>query len=237
MVSELIAADPVAGAILPDFQELVLQTIERLETDGPFDVELNDGSVIRLTAFQFRAHVAGSIVRRQFLRLIPREYGPMRHGDFSNLAGGITRARTFGMRAAMDCSSGFSAERWRRVASERESTILRGVPDFPYPDVCDAWQVEDLGDGFRSAKVFDRPVQFITGTLDGLTPISNVEEVRESFPRSGHIIVERMGHEGPGIWFGSPEMMTLLGAFLQGGEPVTTRISAPPIDWVLPEGQ
>jgi len=238
-IGALLAADPVAGRYVPDLEGAVRQTLRRLE-EGPLEVSLEDGSTARFTPFLFRRLVAGSIVRRQFLRFAPDEYSGLGDGDLSVLAPfveGMRRARISAIRLSMDCASGVSVERWRRVAQERRETLLAGITDFPYPEVCAAWSVEDLGESFRSAPESDRPVQFIVGTLDGLTPVANALELSRGLPNSGIITVELMGHEGPGIWLDAPEVMPLLGAFLTGGPPITATTSAPAIDWVVPGRQ
>ncbi|HSR54456.1 MAG TPA: hypothetical protein VLV83_26825 [Acidobacteriota bacterium] len=40
-----------------------------------------------------------------------------------------------------------------------------------------------------------------------------------------------MGHEGPGLWFASPQVLHLVGEFLSGGDPRDATTSAPPIEW------
>ncbi len=235
-MSSLIAADPVAGPYLPDLESTVRRALERLERE-PLEVPQEDGSTMRFTPFLFRQLVAGSIVRRQFLRFAPEEYSGLGNDDFSALTPFIEsshRARASGIRLSMDCASGVSAGRWQRVLEERGHTTLAGVTDFPYPEVCDAWSVEDLGQGFRADPESSHPVQFIVGTLDGLTPETNAAELSRGLPHSGTITVELMGHEGPGIWLDAGEVMSLVGAFVAGGPPVTKTVSAPSIDWVLP---
>ena len=233
-VSQLISADYMAGKILPDFEGLVRGVLRELDEE-PREVELNGSSVL-LTAFNFRSLVAGSIVRRRFLSHVLEEYGPILEGDYRPIASLAVsnRVSPFGMRAAMDCASGASPERWARVQAERRSTLLQGVVDFPFPEVCEAWGVDSLGDEVWDAFTFRGPVLFITGTLDGLTPISNVDELLPYFPVSGHLIIEQMGHEGPGLWFASPDVLQLVGRFLDGAIPSHSTVSAGPIDWVAP---
>jgi hypothetical protein len=62
-----------------------------------------------------------------------------------------------------------------------------------------------------------------------------VKELQTYLPNSGSLVVERMGHEGPGLWLASPDVLPLVGRFLGGAPPRDTVVSAPPIDWVLPE--
>ena len=49
-----------------------------------------------------------------------------------------------------------------------------------------------------------------------------------------HQRLELMGHEGPGLWFGSPRVMDLVGKFLAGDPPLSATVSAAPIDWEMP---
>ena len=119
---------------------------------------------------------------------------------------------------------------------ERTISLLGGVSDFPFPEVCEAWGVSSIGEAVWATFETLTPAMFITGTLDGLTPISNVEELRGNFADAGHLIVERMGHEGPGLWFANPSVLDLVGTFLAGGQAHDTIVAAPAIEWVMPTG-
>ncbi len=233
-VSKFLANEPGVGALLPDLEKFVEETLDDLRQNGPKTIHRLDGSTTTMTAFQFSSFVAGTIVRSQFLRFAPADFAPMVQGDFSGWQGGRRRARAFGMRAAMDCASNWSHDRRNRVMAERESSSLGSTMDFPYPDVCSAWDVADLGEEFRQSFSYSGPVQFVSGSLDGLTPPSNVDEIRVGFSNSGHILVDRVGHEGPQLWFGSAALMPIIRRFLSGATPQDTTLFGHTIEWVMP---
>jgi pimeloyl-ACP methyl ester carboxylesterase len=90
----------------------------------------------------------------------------------------------------MDCYSGISPERRRRIKQEARRTLLADTMDLPQPDICDAWGNPDLGDAFRSTVRSKIPMLFISGTFDVRTPVSNAEEVRRGFSNSYHLIID-----------------------------------------------
>lgn len=216
---------------MPDFETVAREAIARLEREPlPLQIEGPDGpDTYILTADDMRRVVAGMIGRRFSIQFIPEDFGPIAAGDFSGMAQLFPRARTASesaMRAAMDCASGVSARRRRLIGEQMETSLLGTAADFPYPEVCDAWGVEDLGDDFRAPLRSSIPTLFISGDLDGRTPISNADEVMAGFSHSSHIVVEGVGHEGF-IFFASPQLMPLIGAFMSGTMPAATRLPAP----------
>ena len=111
---------------------------------------------------------------------------------------------------------------------------LGTLADFPYPEVCEAWGIDDLGEEFRAPVESSIPTLFVSGDLDGRTPISNAEEVMRGFPESSHIIVEQVGHEGF-IFFASPRLIPLIGEFFSGSMPAPQRLEGPPLEFSLPQ--
>lgn len=88
-----------------------------------------------------------------------------------------------------------------------------------WPYVADAWGAPDLGPNFRAPVRSNVPVLFISGTLDGRTPVINAEEVRAGFPNCHHLIVDGMAHDGRGA-LDTPTVTGAVLDFLQG-KPVT----------------
>ena len=83
----------------------------------------------------------------------------------------------------MDCASGQTAARREQIAREAKGTLLEDISNFPFPEICEAWNAPDLGDEFRAPLRSDVPVLFISGTLDARTPISNAEEYSKGFSK------------------------------------------------------
>jgi len=132
----------------------------------------------------------------------------------------------------MDCASGQTAARRDLIEREAKDTLLGDLFNFPFPDVCTAWNAPDLGDSFRAPVRSDIPVLFISGTLDARTPISNAEEYRKGFSNSTHIIIENAVHSDP-LFLSSPKIKEGMMEFLRGQPVTTTKIAAPPMKFVL----
>jgi pimeloyl-ACP methyl ester carboxylesterase len=100
------------------------------------------------------------------------------------------------MQFAMDCASGATARRRRQIERQAPKKLLGRLTDYPYPDLCETWPVTDLGDGFRAPLASSVRTLFVSGTLDGRTPVSNAREIARGFDDSEHLIIEGAGHEG-----------------------------------------
>ena len=119
----------------------------------------------------------------------------------------------------------------RREAGE---TLLGNAGDFPLLDACDAWVTHDLGPDFRGPLQSKVPALFISGTIDGRTPVGNAEEIKAGFPNGIHIVVENAGHGDREMLMATPEVREAVGAFLKG-RPVSLRQAAlPPIEFAWP---
>ena len=123
----------------------------------------------------------------------------------------------------MDCASFASSARLKRIRREASNTILAATIDFPFPDICAATKLPRLDEKFRKSFKSDRPVLFITGEMDGRTPISNVEEVAQGFSNQQHLIVANAAH---GI-MGYPELNPLMLMFIRGQRVTPIRVSFP----------
>jgi hypothetical protein len=132
----------------------------------------------------------------------------------------------------MRCASGASAARRAKVAAQGPATILGDAADFPIPDVCDAWAVPDLGDGFRTPLSSKVPVLFVSGTLDAHTPIANAREVLAGFPNGRHVVVDGGAHCLLG--FSLPRGRKLTAKFLRGDSVSTARLSTPAFGFRVP---
>lgn len=227
-------ADPNVSRAVPDFIALVRSVLERLERD-PATVEVTNPVTKEYVAvtvgkFDLQLWTANSLGSREHLQKLPARYYAMARGDFSALAADTLRFRRgwFGnaMTYQMDCASGATAERRARIAREAKEALLEDLFDFPFPDVCDAWGSPDLGDDFRAPVRADIPVLFICGTMDGRTPVSNMEEVAAGFPNSTQMIVDGGTHSSVELAACAPVNAAML-AFLTGQPVTTTRASIP----------
>ena len=137
------------------------------------------------------------------------------------------------MTFAMDCASGAPAERLDRIRREAEETLLGDAVDFPQPYICDAWPHAAPDEAFWAPVRSGIPVQFISGTLDGRTPISNADEVRGGFRNSGHLVLEGAGHSDD-LLLSSRRIPEIILSFLRGG-PAVDEVAPVPFRIFVPE--
>jgi pimeloyl-ACP methyl ester carboxylesterase len=167
---------------------------------------------------------------RTGIAALPGLVASMQRGDFTALAAFAERARRgwlgTAMPYAMQCASGASAPRLARIREEEAHTTLGAELDFPFPGICAAWGVPDLGAAFRAPVRSDVPVLLISGTLDARTPPENAREVRRDLTHAAELVVEGGGH-GDDLLLASPEIARRVERFLRG-EPVADSVVALP---------
>ena len=168
------------------------------------------------------------------MRQLPLSIYNMLAGDFTSLgrwAHGYRRAISLSaMSVTMDCASFASSTRLKRIRREATTAMLGATIDFPFPAICEGLKLPRLGDKFRAPLRSSLPVLFVTGEMDGRTPISNVEEVSAGFPNHQHLLVAYGGH---GI-LGHPVQTPALLAFLRGGRIPELRVSLPKWEFSRP---
>jgi pimeloyl-ACP methyl ester carboxylesterase len=230
-IDERVQADSALSEHVPDLLALMRSVIDRL-AETPVTVEVADAEPQRaasvvVSAFDLKKVTASGLGDLESIRRLPERYLAMSRGDFSWLGRVVLEWRRgwFGNAMAfhMDCASGTSPERLRRIEEEARETLLEDLIDFPLPWIADAWGSPDLGAGFRAPVRSDVPVLFISGTLDGRTPVSNAEEVATGFTNGHHLIVDGMAHGVPD----TPEIMDTMVDFLRGRPPAIERLSVP----------
>jgi len=248
LIDSLVKKDPKMSKQIPDFLALVKSVLDRLEKQ-PVTVEVTDPRdkqkhKVTVGKFDLQYWTASGLGDIQFIRILPARYYAMSKGDFSVLAlqtGGF-RISPIGAASnfVVDCASGASPERLVRIRSEEKEVLLGNVIDFfALPEACKAWGSPDLGAAFRAEVKSQVPMLFISGTLDGRTPPSNVEELRKGFPNSTHLIIEGSSHDGyllahptshDGVLLTSPKTMETMVEFMKGRAVSTTKITLPPLE-------
>jgi pimeloyl-ACP methyl ester carboxylesterase len=102
--------------------------------------------------------------------------------------------------------------------------------DFPFPAICEGLDLPRLADEFRAPLRSSLPVLFVSGEMDGRTPVSNAEEVAAGFPNHQHLIVANAAH---GI-LGYPELTPAVIAFLRGQRIPQSRVNFPKWEFKRP---
>lgn len=238
LLDERISDQPELRKRIPSLLDLMRGVLDSLES-GPVMVKVRDPREedvdVALGKFDLQWKTAQGLGNPDFLRKLPARYLEMKKGDFSWLGQQILRQRTSwfpnAMNWCMDSASGISVERAEQIRLEAPNTLLGEVIDLPHPYVRQAWGAIDLGPTFRAPFSSDSPVLFVSGTLDGRTPYSNVVEIEDGFPKSQHFIVDGASH--PWGDFLREPMVTEFYRFL-GGEPLTTLRASIPFEFTWP---
>jgi len=104
--------------------------------------------------------------------------------------------------------------------------VLGATIDFPHPGICDAPGWPRLGDDLRAPVVSDVPALFVSGTLDGRTPVSNAEEIAAGFANHAHLVIEGASHGGD-LFTSVPEIEEAVRRFIRGERVESRRIEGP----------
>lgn len=221
-----------------DVPGLMRSVLERLIRE-PVTVEMDDGRDIVLGGADLQLANLFFLGDLDNIRDLPQIYETMEAGDFSLLASVSTQFRSVSvgsaMTYAMDCASGASEARLDRIRLEAAAPLsLTGrALNLPFPDVCDAWPHRDLGARFRGPLISDVPVLFLSGTLDGQTRPTNVDELLPGFPNSHHLVVENATHQYLDLI--DPRIIERIVGFLKGEAPGPMYITAPVLEFVVEE--
>jgi len=221
-LGEALKRDPEWNARIPDFVALVRDVHAKLDAQ-PATAEIIDPTTkqkvqVPVTKFVLQAFTANNEGTETAARF-PAMYYAASQGDYRPFAQwwlAFTRS-TIGnaMSFMMDCYSGATAARRERIAREAKTAMFSNYADQVFPDVCEAWGNPDLGDAFRAPVKSDVPALFVSGTLDGRTPVSNAEEYAAGFSHAHHLILDGAVHSDP-LFLSSPKILQTMIAFLRG---------------------
>ncbi len=235
-ISRYVKADATLNKQIPDFLALVENVLEKLEKN-PVTVEVTDRKTnqkvpVVINKYSMQLLTAFVIGADPLLEL-PKLYYDASNGNFDQivgylqyLSGGIGSGSV--MSYVTDCSNGASAKRSKQIEREAKKTLLGNAANTEFPEVCADWGSPDLGEKFRAPVKSEVPVLFISGTLDGRTPISNAAAVRKGFPNSEHLIIEGAWHSDP-LFLSSPKIKDVMLEFMRGVPVSTNKVTlAPP---------
>jgi tetratricopeptide (TPR) repeat protein len=159
----------------------------------------------------------------------------MARGDYADLARwayAFRKPRALSaMTLAMDCASYASPARLERIEREGRTALLGAAIDYPFPGLCQVPGLPRLDEGFRAPLESDIPTLFISGTLDGRTPVENAEEVAAGFSNGRHLVIQGAAHSDP-LFLSSPAILETMLAFARGEEIGDSVIAGPA--WTFP---
>jgi pimeloyl-ACP methyl ester carboxylesterase len=187
-------------------------------------VDVN-GTPVGIGGYDARVFVASTLGdRAQMARLEPL-FTAMKAGNFGNVAGlklqALRQPFQSPWESLHDCQAGTADARQRRVEHEA-ATALLGYATLDFVEACDGWGAPVLPARYRTPVKSTVPALFISGTLDGRTPVANADEVRRGFRNSAHLIVEGASH-GDDLFLSSPAILESVLAFARKPFTAVTR--------------
>lgn len=240
-LSALVAADEELGAKVPNLLALMRRILDRLD-EKPVSTSIvhpitGREVMVVIGKFDIQLATARALGNGRLMANLPAAYLRMDRGDFAEIARvvAVDRERAgveSAMKHLMDCSSGASPGRRRRIADEAGRALLGDAANFPISGLAAAWGVIDLGESYRAPLRSGVPVLFICGDLDARTPVANAEELLEGLPNGRLVVVENAGHDLN--LFGDPRLRDVLAHFLKGRDLPAARVAAPPFRFAPP---
>lgn len=237
----MVAADDQIGPRIPDLMALLDRVLAKLDAE-PMVVPVagGDGQTFQLPIGSWGLKL---ILRRDIgdasdLPVFPRLLHSIDQGDSSVLewfvqkrAGGAIGIN--GMTMLVDGASGMTRARHAMIEEQNERSRFGSVVNFPFPEVNQVWQPNDLGDRYRGPLVSDARTLFLSGTLDWNSPPQQAEEIRWGFSNATHLVVENAGHEQV---LPHEEVQRAVVRFLRGEDVSDVRAAWPPLRFVPLEG-
>jgi len=219
----LVQSDPTYRELMPDFLVTLRDVLQSLEAQ-PIPVSLFPGITVTVGKWDLQRALSSGMGSRSAMETMPAQVYAMSKGEFFDLGRWMMGyrmnrvART--MSLAMDCASYATPQRLSRNQAAAADALLGYTIDFPMPGGCEVEGLPRLDDSFRAELKTDIPTLFVSGTLDGRTPVSNAEEVALGFSNYQHLIIDRAAHSND-LFLSSPVILETMLAFLQD-EPVTS---------------
>jgi pimeloyl-ACP methyl ester carboxylesterase len=241
-LAAMAAADPRIHDKVPDLIALLERVDEKLARE-PMRVSVNspDGKPATLPVGPFGLHFIMRIDAGDAtdLPVFPRLLWSIDHGDPSILEWFIRKRAPIavqvpGMSYAMDSASGWTAGRRALIEDQMKRSRFADVVNFPFPDIVEAWNVPDLGDGFRGPLVTSTRTLFLSGELDWNTPPYQAEEIKWGFANATSLVVPGAGHEQ--ILFQNDTTVPVVVDFLAGKDVRERHVDYPALRFIPLEG-
>ena len=221
LVRDSVNKDAILREKIPGFIELVKRVFAKLEKES---VEVKTGhGKIKLGKFDLQQLTIALPGDRAGKEVLPALFHDFNKGNYDSpllkyFAQIIAQQRPGSIGSAMafatDCASFASKSRLARINREGRTSILGDKPEFPFPEVCRAWGNFKLDENFRRPVKSNVKVLFLSGTFDGRTPPSNVEEILKDFPNASHVLIEGAGH-GDELFVSSPKIEDVMLEFMR----------------------
>jgi pimeloyl-ACP methyl ester carboxylesterase len=224
--SGMDAAVATLTASKPQMLELLRGVFASLDTT-PVTVDVK-GTPVGIGGYDARVFVASTLGDRAQMAMLQPLFTAMYAGNYGNVAGlklqALKQPFQSPWESLHDCQAGTADARQQQVEDEA-ATALLGYATLDFVEACDGWGAPVLPARYRKAVKSTVPALFISGTLDGRTPVANADEVRRGFLNSAHLIVDGASH-GDDLFLSSPAILDSVLAFARKPHTTVTRAIA-----------
>jgi pimeloyl-ACP methyl ester carboxylesterase len=184
------------------------------------------GTTVGIGGYDARVFVASTLGDRKQMAMLVPLFSAMKAGTYAPVAGLKLQAMNTPFQSPWeslhDCAAGSSPARMQLVRAQSRTALL-GYATLDFAEACDGWGTNELDRSYRAPVKSKVPTMFISGSLDGRTPISNAEEVRKGFPNSSHLIVDGASH-GDDLFISAPDILREVIAFAHTPNRATKRV-------------
>ncbi|NNF34102.1 MAG: alpha/beta fold hydrolase [Saprospiraceae bacterium] len=240
VMDSIIRADPKMSKYIPDFIDLMKDQHKILESQS-IKMELplmdavgdDDGviftSIFRVIAFfkpswnitlsdtHMRMMMAQNSGRSGWTRIAPRYYHLLANGEYSRLGNYLRNFRRQTMPNALfftvAASTHYDSERWNSSMMPRPDPIINhfDISFGRYKEVLDAFEVDKI-EGLNQPISSEKSILLIGGTLDGRTPMSNIDSLSLRFPNAEKVIIHNGSHDD----LVDSEVLDIMMSYLKG---------------------
>jgi pimeloyl-ACP methyl ester carboxylesterase len=228
--------DAYYASRLPSLTQTIRTLYRQLSTDV-VTVQVTDTSASRraivLSEYDLAMALSNWLADFDEIARVPLYLLQFSEGNWQKLADFTKTNRRISIEAMpllMDCASGASSARLKRIEEERndsQNLLSDGIVSPFFPETCKECGGIDLGEAFRNGKAASVPILFVSGTLDVRTPPANVDSLLGMFKNSAHVLVHQAGHESRELM--SVEYRRMVQAFLRGDEVKSCEIFLPSV--------
>jgi pimeloyl-ACP methyl ester carboxylesterase len=195
------AADPVCHAAFPDLRDEFRHIRERLDS-GKVRVPISGHKEpVPLGGGRVAEWFRSQLYRPGNAAALPWMIHRAAAGDWAPIVDGILSdsreadgALSFGLFFAITCSEDLAFLREQDVAVETQGTFLGDYRLRQQQAACKPWPKATLPDGYRNPVQSSVPTLFVTGDLDGGTPLWFTDRVAGGFSNHATLVAHGQGH-------------------------------------------
>lgn len=236
LAADTLLAELAAVAKVDGFDDLAGSARRVLEAlrhqPGQGRSFMHGGRKVTIGEYDAQIAIAASLGRRSTQQLLPLALRDAERGDYGLMADIVLAVREqlgefSAMPLAMDVASGQSPHRRALVEAQARASMFGDAVNFPFPMLGDDLGLVDLGEAFRAPLRSDVPALFLSGTLDGRTPLANAQALLPGFSDSRHLVVRGASHDDE-LWLGHPDIAEHIADFLAGRPVDDAVLEVPP---------